>query len=127
MGFEPGGGAGKNLRPVEAGGAFGAGVTEAFVFVGGLEELDDAFGDGGRGFGRGDDAGLVVESGLDEPGNWINDRGGAHGIGFEDVQAPAFANGGVDEEMSLTELGILLCFAEHAGEGHSAGQAVPAG
>ena len=59
MRFEPGGGAGEDCRPVEGGGAFGAGVAEAFVFIGGFEELDDAFGDGGRGFGGGDNARLV--------------------------------------------------------------------
>ena len=119
MGFEPGGGAGKDLSPVEAGGAFGTCVAEAFVFVGGLEELDDAFGDGDRGFGRGDNAGLVVESGFNKAGDGINNCGGAHGIGFEDVQAPAFADGGMNEKMSLTELRVLLVFAEEAGERHA--------
>jgi hypothetical protein len=111
---------------MEAGGSFGAGVAEALVFVGSLEELDYAISDRGRGFDRSNNPGLVVEGSLDESRDGINDCGGAHGVGFEDVQAPAFADGGVNEEMGLAELGVLLRFTEHAGEGHTSGHSISA-
>ena len=57
-----------------------------------------------------------MQRGFDQSFDGVNDGRGAHGVGFDDVQAPAFALGGVEEKVRVAKAGVLFLFREHAGE-----------
>ena len=61
---------------------------------------------------------LILHRGLDQPGDGIDDGGCAHGVGFDDIQPPPLAQGGVQEQMSLSQRSILRRFRERPRKTH---------
>lgn len=115
-GFEPVAGFGEDGIPVEGFGAGPGALAEFLVAVVIGEEFDDFIGEGFGGFLLCKEAGLVIESGFAEAFHGVDDGGGSEGIGFDDVEAPAFADGGMEEEVGLLKDLVLFLFWQGSGE-----------
>lgn len=95
------------------------GLGEAFLAEGGgevgiLKDAADAFGDGARVVGVNEDGGVACDFG--DGGGGGGDDGTAAGHGFEDGEAKAFVEGGIDGD------GGVLVEVDEVGFGDVAGE-----
>ena len=72
-----------------------------------------------HGFGcllAGHNSGLAVQRGIDQTAHRVSNGRRAHCVGFNDIQAPALADGGVDQEVRTAKRGVLFLLGELTGK-----------